>query len=396
MAPTNRGPRLELNKYDVWEIRWSEDRRSMRKSTNCEKDDRAGAEGALATFLQDRVKPAGTVMTVGQALDDYVREHVDQGPVVDKERQHDIANNLRPFFGAKACRDITPADSFAYQSKRRAGAVGARRAKSDGTLRRELNMLVAAMNHAVRARRLPAIDLPYVPLPAAPGAKDVWLTEDEARQLLATAAAEPCRGSLFIQIALATAARRRSIETLTWGQVDLAAGRIRFNPPGRRQTAKRRVAVPISDALLPALQDAYAARRSDLVLGTDRSITKRLEAVCARAHRATGNPRFLQVTPHVLRHTWATLAARAGVSMFEIAGVLGDSLATVQKNYLHHSPEHLRGAVNFMSEKATVAPAPQPAASDRCAPNGAQRLDLSATAPDADRHDRPKPVVRSM
>lgn len=396
MAPVNRGPRLELNKYGIWEIRWSEDRRSMRKSTGC--TDRAGAEQALAAFLQGRAaRSPGMALTVGQALDDYLREHVEHGPVVDKERQRDIIANLRPFFGDKACRDVTPADVLEYQRQRKAGKVGARAARSAGTWRRELNTLTAALNHAVRARRLPAGDAPYIPLPPAPGAKDFWLTEAEVGQLLAACDAEDARlvegdrGALFIRIALATAARRRSIETLTWAQVDLQARLIHYNPPGRRQTAKRRVAVPISDDLLPHLQRAHEHRRGDWVLRTDRAITKRLEAVCRRAYDATGNSRFLLVTPHTLRHTWATLAARAGVSMFEIAGVLGDSLATVQRNYLHHSPDHLRGAVNFMSGKATVAALSHPAAPDR----GAQTQDLRATAPDTSQQDRPKPQVRA-
>jgi integrase len=54
-----------------------------------------------------------------------------------------------------------------------------------------------------------------------------------------------------------------------------------------------------------------------------------------------------KATPHTLRHTWATLAAQAGVPLWEIAGVLGDTLATVMKTYAHHCPDHLRGAVNF-------------------------------------------------
>lgn len=412
MAPTNRGPRLELNKYGTWEIRWSEDRRSMRKTTGCAKDDRGAAELKLAEFLQSRAKRAPGALTVGAAVDDYLREHVDHGDVVDKVRQHDIARNLRPHFGTMLCRDVEPKDARLYGDKRRKGVIGKRPSKSTATIRRELNMLIAAMNHAVRARRLTAGDVPHIPLPAPAAPKDFWLNETEAAQLLAACDAEACRGSLFIRIALATAARRHSIETLTWSQVDLTARRIQFNPIGRRQTAKRRVALPISDALLPHLQRAYAAREGELVLGSDSSITKRLEAVCRRAFADTGNSRFLLVTPHTLRHTWATLAARAGVSLFEIAGVLGDTLATVQKNYLHHSPDHLRGAVNFMasgpvdaspqrywrnhaSENGTVANAPHPEASDRGAPSGAQPEDLRATAPDGDQQVKPKPQVRA-
>ena len=58
-----------------------------------------------------------------------------------------------------------------------------------------------------------------------------------------------------------------------------------------------------------------------------------------------------RITPHTLRHSWATQAARAGVSMWEIAGVLGDTIATVSRVYAHHSPDHLRSAVNFRDKK---------------------------------------------
>jgi integrase len=55
-----------------------------------------------------------------------------------------------------------------------------------------------------------------------------------------------------------------------------------------------------------------------------------------------------RVTPHTFRHTWATWAAQRGVPLFEIAGMLGDTMKTVEKNYAHHHPDHLRGAVNSM------------------------------------------------
>lgn len=39
------------------------------------------------------------------------------------------------------------------------------------------------------------------------------------------------------------------------------------------------------------------------------------------------------VTPHIMRHTFASLLASAGVSIFKIAMWLGDDVATVQKHY---------------------------------------------------------------
>jgi integrase len=153
------------------------------------------------------------------------------------------------------------------------------------------------------------------------------------------------RGALFTWIAMETASRKRAIEELRWDQVDLQARLIRLNPPGRRQTSKRRPTVPISSALMKVLERAGPA--TGLVLGNSSSIERPFATLCRAAHRTTGNEKFLTITPHVLRHTWATLAARAGVSLFEIAGVLGDSIATVQRVYAHHCPDYLRSAVEF-------------------------------------------------
>ena len=363
-------PYLERNSFGIFEIRWTEQRRSMRKSTGTR--DEADAQRKLGEFLIERLgaNPATKEpMKVGEILDIYLAEHVDDGKVEDKDRQHDIANNLRPFFGGMYAKDVMPKDVKLYREKRADGTVGKRKAKSDGTHRRELNMLIAAINYASATRKkdLPTDHVPYIPLPEAPGSRDIWLTEQEEAQFLAAAEEEnhdyPLmdRGYLFVHIALGTAARRKSIEKLTWPQVDFEARRIRFNPPGRAQTAKRRVPVAISDRLLPVLQRAYELRTGPHVLHKPSAITKRFDAICQRAYKATGNPKFLKVTPHVLRHTWATLAARSGkVDIYEIAGVLGDTIQTVMKNYLHHCPEHLRNAVNFRSgsEMPTVPTPP--------------------------------------
>lgn len=346
-------PTLKKNDRGIWEIRWTDNRRSMRESTK--ETDYAKAEIKLAEFLGKRAGGKSTAaITVNEVLDIYDNEHIEK-KVVDKRRQRDVIANLRPFFGFMLAAAIKPTDVELYEKKRHSGVVGARVARSTGTMRRELNVLVAAINYVsrTRAKLLPATDVPYIPLPTAPAAKDVWLTEKEVDQLLTVAALENQRypevdrGYLFTHIALATASRRRAIEMLKWDQVDMAARLIHFRPAGSVQTNKRRVAVPISDELLPVLADAFDKRTSDFVLHTDASAVRRFEAICERAFRTTGNEKFMGITPHTLRHTAATLMARAGVPLFEIAGVLGDTMQTVLRVYAHHCPDHLRGAVNY-------------------------------------------------
>jgi len=45
------------------------------------------------------------------------------------------------------------------------------------------------------------------------------------------------------------------------------------------------------------------------------------------------------VTPHVMRHTFASLLASSGVSLYKIAKWLGDTPATTEKHYAHLQAE---------------------------------------------------------
>jgi integrase len=139
------------------------------------------------------------------------------------------------------------------------------------------------------------------------------------------------------------------VETLEWRQVDLKAGVIRFADEGNGKVRKRkrRVTVPISARLMEKLIEWKSEAVSELVLDTQVDVFRYWIPLIAEAARVSGDPSIIDLTPHDLRRTWATLAAKAGVSMWDIAGILGDSLPVVIKHYAHHSPDYLRKAVNF-------------------------------------------------
>lgn len=44
------------------------------------------------------------------------------------------------------------------------------------------------------------------------------------------------------------------------------------------------------------------------------------------------------VTPHIMRHSFTSLLAIKGCSLFKIAQWLGDTLATTEKHYAHLLP----------------------------------------------------------
>jgi integrase len=142
----------------------------------------------------------------------------------------------------------------------------------------------------------------------------------------------------YLWLLLETGARSEALRTLTWDQVELGAGLMKLNPWGRHQTTKRRPTIPISDDLMPILVRAKEEATGPWVLDHDGQIRMSMERFCER-HRLDG------VTAHTFRHALATRLAQAGVSMPEIAAMLGDTMATIEKNYLHLSPTFLRGAL---------------------------------------------------
>jgi integrase len=343
MPKKNNGPQLALNEAGVYEIRWTQDRRSKRKSTGM--TDLLSAQAALGRHLLGMADKKVSPCNVTEVLSTYQTEHVDQH-VVAKDRQEGCIAVLTKGLGHLDVQQLTPAVILQYRKDRKAGKVNGHVA-GDSTLRRELNCLIAAINHAAKHRRIQQVDVPHISLPDAPPPKDLWMTEEQLAMFIELSSKVSIRVHRFIVLAAETAARKTAVQTLRWQQVDLKAKLIHFQNDGNQRTKKRRVPVPMSDLAFEVLTQAWADRTQDeWVLGSPYSIQHHFQTVVKMA-----GPGFEDVTPHTLRHTWATHAAHAGVPLFEIAGVLGDTLATVMKVYAHHCPDHLRGAVNFRASR---------------------------------------------
>lgn len=366
MARPNRGPQLskKANAAGYYEIVWSEDGRSRRKSTGCSNaKDAAKVYQAFLIGFNDGPRPDGGDANIARCLVNYWRGHV-VPRVLGKETAFYNIRSLIPFFtgmstegstwatsedlfdalalhsGGYFPREITEDLVEEYVSRRMGGRLG--RKASAGGVRRDLEMLRAALRRAAKRKEIPPFDFPAEAVPQAPEARDRWLTDAERDRLLAAADTDPerlSRAYRFIAIALGTASRKRAVETLTKAQVDLAQGVIHLNPAGRRQTRKRRPTVPIAAWLRPIIERAMIESETEYLLDHPGAIRTAFEGAVARSG-------LKGVTPHTLRHTWATRAAQNGVPLLDIAGVLGDRLETVMATYLHHCPEHLRGAVD--------------------------------------------------
>lgn len=326
MARPSKGPHL-IRRAGVWYIAWADGSgRSLRRSTGAR--DRAVAQADLAAFLVELGQPIEGSAPMAVLLDRYLADRWPAG-----------APNAERFARNPLAQHFTTVDAVTPDSVRR--YVTGRGVKST-TAARELTVLRAALRHAVAENIIDRAPTVTVPAPAPP--RDRWLTRSESDRLLAACREPHLR--LFVMLGLHTGARRGAILDLTWFQVDLERARIDYNAPGRAQTRKRRPVVPINGPLLEALQ---AARKVAVAANVVEYRGERLASVRRSFAVACRRAGLKDVIPHTLRHTAATWMAQAGVSIVEIAQILGQSVQRTTERYIKHHPDYLRAGVDALA-----------------------------------------------
>jgi integrase len=333
-----------LLKRNCYYITWTEFGRSRERSTGTAS--RRQAEIALAEFLHIRNRSLGprdpSEILVTDVLADYAEE---VAPMTAAPWRIGCAvEALAPVWQGRTVAEVT---------NQTCGRYGVVRCRSPGTVRRELGVLRAAINHAHREGRLTRTVTVHLPRGAGP--RDRWLTRSEAAALLLAALREPrvrLYLPLFIMIALYCGRRKEAILSLRWAQVDLDAGRIDFRTPGGPVTNKRRGLIPIPAKLLSHLRRArLRGTEMGFVINDAGARLGDIKKGFASACRHAG---LKGVSPHTLRHTCATWLMQLGVEMWEAAGFLSMTRETLERVYGHHHPDYLRNAADAFSRPRNV------------------------------------------
>jgi site-specific recombinase XerD len=183
------------------------------------------------------------------------------------------------------------------------------------------------------------------------------LRVDQVEAMLAAVdAATPAgqRDRALVELLYASGARVDEACTLTLDRLDLAQSQVRLEGKG----GKDRI-VPIGGAAVRALRDYLADTRPVLMAGPNagQAATRRTDAVVLRGDRGgplgTRDARTIigrladragvgHVTPHTLRHSFATHLLEGGADLRVVQELLGHaSLATTQR-YTHLSRGRLR------------------------------------------------------
>jgi hypothetical protein len=332
-------PKLVANSSGIFEIRYSEKTangyrsRVLSTRTTC----RDAAEAFLTNFIIQSEKTAE--VTSNPRIKDLCAEYSSYLESEARGRTSQICvENIRALLGDYYPSDLHPSVIRKYKATRNV---------SSGTLRRELStlrtLLIYAENHGF-IDRASKIDLPP---PSTP--RRIYLKSHEEK-IFHRIAMDYSNGqdrlsriSRFVAIGLCTGQRAEAVVQLTWDRVDLVARTVDFRMPGRLQSKKRQSKLPISDRLLPILRRAWDERTNEkYVLDTPSDIRfewKKLMMIEAMAP-------YRHITPHCMRKTFITLSIHAGVSVADVAALVGDTVEVILRNYLCELPEAKLDAVN--------------------------------------------------
>ena len=111
--------------------------------------------------------------------------------------------------------------------------------------------------------------------------------------------------------------------------------------------------LPLSPALLEVLREYWRWRKPRLYLFPTRTCGGKLDQpisdktvwiACSEAARRAGISK--RVTPHTLRHSWATHLLEAGTDLRTIQVLLGHGDLETTAQYLHLSQRHLQAVTN--------------------------------------------------
>ena len=174
-----------------------------------------------------------------------------------------------------------------------------------------------------------------------------FLTEDEINRLLAApdiATEEGIRDRAILEIMYATGLRVSELVALKQADVDLLAGLVVCHGKGNKE---RRV--PLGKSAIHWLQQYSAVKAGygkqtspNVFLHRGRPFTRQLAWSMIKRHAE--NAGIKDVSPHTLRHSFATHLLQHGADSRSVQALLGHSDISTTQIYTHITDVHLRSA----------------------------------------------------
>jgi integrase len=275
-------------------------------------------------------------------LDTYVRTH--NKPSVQNGSRQVVTTHLLPTFGSKRLDCIRRADLEKFRLSQLREGLAAK------TVNTHVGVLMKCLRTAVDWERIAAC--PSVkPLKTTTPPFD-FLTTAESERLIAAALTEPHYYSMVL-VALRTGMRLGELLALAWEDMSFENRTITVC----RSITRGIVGTPKSHKIrhIPMTDDVYTClsqmRRPSGKIWPGRGGTFHdYKAVYAALNRVRERAGVRHIGWHVLRHSFASQLAAAGVPVMAIKDLLGHSDINMTMRYSHMSPSVLRSAVAVLGQ----------------------------------------------
>ncbi|QND67664.1 tyrosine-type recombinase/integrase [Mesorhizobium loti] len=304
-------------------------------------------------------------LTVAQLCDQYLKA-ADKGAILGRSRRPKkastieidrgrIERHIKPLLGTKLVIDVTRADIVKFVRDVTAGKT-ARRDRSGkngnrvlvtggaGTAARTTGFLGGILTYAVGEGIIATNPVQGVPLPAD-NVRDRRLTADEYRAVGDALTGEPAEldtpqaktGAWLLAL---TGCRLGEISTLRWDEVDEAAGCFRLKDSKSGPSVR-----PVGREAFDVLREAIRVPGNPYVLPALRK-TGHYNGLAGAWVRLMERAGLEGVTPHTMRHSYASVGGDLGFADSTIAAMLGHAGGTVTSRYVHRLDTVLVAAAN--------------------------------------------------
>ncbi len=221
--------------------------------------------------------------------------------------------------------------------------------KSPATVNRYLAALSSCLTHATKHWQLlqdnPCSNVPKLKEPAG---RTRYLDDDERKRLLEACSAVNPSLHLAVVLALSTGARRMSVWSLRWRDIDLSEGKETVVFPDTKNRSD--VHLPLCGPVVKLLLEHRKIRRldSDLLFPSKIDAQKPFDFKAPFA-RVMKQAKINEFRWHDLRHSAASYLAQQGVDLRRIAAILGHKTLQMSMRYSHLNVESLREDMEKMT-----------------------------------------------
>ena len=271
-----------------------------------------------------------------------------------------ITRHIIPMLGNRKVRDLTTPDIVRFmrdvtsgktavdvktKARGRAIVVGGK-----GTAARTVGLLGGILSFAVSEGIISVNPARGVKRPAD-ARRAIRLSHEQHAALgraleNADSRAEPWQAISMIRLLALTGCRRGEIEGLRWSEIDFKEQCLRLadSKTGASIRPLGRAAIEILNSLERRESEFVFPSRSDN--GHFSGLPKRWGRIIRLAPQEAG---LEGLTPHGLRHAYASTAHDLGLSEVTIAALLGHATATITGRYIHHIDATLVTAADRVS-----------------------------------------------